>query len=122
MKRDLVKFTFDWLANYLRRASFYGVLSRGLRDILRANRSDSPQYMKNADTDVDILKEKFRELIGKDWRSASRPNDSSKLGLRGKFPWSELAAGGLNENGRGGLYEWVEGKVRDQARWQRWGV
>ena len=76
--------------------------------------------MKDVSTDVDMLKEMFREEIGSTWREATHRNSVSHLGMRGEGPWIELAKSGRAEHTPTGLFNWVEEKVRHQARWQRW--
>ncbi len=85
-----------------------------------ASRKQAPQYMKNVDTDVEALKAMFREHIGSTWREATHRNTESELGLPAIGPWVQLAQSGREEHIPGGLFEWVEDKVRAQGRWMRW--
>jgi len=121
VKKDIARFSLERLAAYLRRANLFSVVRRGIRDALYSHRKVPPQYLKNVDTDVAKLLEMFRSEIGADWRTATRRNTVSKLGLKGALPWVELAKGGREEARSGGLFEWVEEKVREQSRWQKWG-
>lgn len=120
VKTDVARFSTERLQAYLRRANLFSVIRRGIRDVIHASRKAAAQYMKNVDTDVAELKEMFREEIGRDWREATRRNSESEMGFKGSLPWVELEKSGAHENDSGGLFEWVEGKVREQARWQKW--
>ena len=55
-----------------------------MRDYLFHNRAGQKQYMKNVDPDVEMIKKVFRNEIGADWRTATRVNSKSKLGIKGK--------------------------------------
>ena len=61
-----------------------------IRDALYAHRTDTKQYMKPVDADVEMLKEMFREKIGRDWLEATRDNDESLMGFKGSKPWEEI--------------------------------
>ena len=80
--------------------------------------------MKKMDDDVQLLKEFMREKIGHNWRTATRENTFSKLGIDAKvsLPWTMIA----NAHGRGvggsdeTVAQYVLRHVQRLAPWQRW--
>ena len=84
------------------------------------SRTDTKQYMKPVDADVEMLKEMFREKIGRDWLEATRDNDESLMGFKGSKPWEEIQIAAVKETGQDGLYQWVEETVRRLTKWQIW--
>ena len=103
VKKDIAHFSLERLAAYLRRANLFHVVRQGVRDYLRSHRAWTKQYMKDVDDDVEMLKEFFREKIGRDWRSATSHNTDSKMDMKGVGPWIVIETEMQKENMPGGL-------------------
>ena len=120
VKKDISRFSVDRLIAYMRRANLFAIVRQGVRDIFYAHRAEPKQYMKPVDDDVDMMKEKFRDLIGRDWKEATSPRTKSKMGLKGSMPWIEMENERKKESQKGGMFEQIDETVRRLTIWQRW--